>query len=187
MIEVKPSSGVYGELAAADKPVVGKRNEFTSTIAKAEDAIARLQLKDPWVWTDEARETFRLWLIDYSDGLVRWMAFNFGTGAQRGIEQTAHLLSDPDYYDTLKNRRIREAQREKEREKKDARERDERKKLGMTAAEVEQLRERLERELLQSSLHVEECKRRLSQLPRNPRLVRFSEVVKKDIDQEPTL
>jgi hypothetical protein len=159
-------------------PVVGARNHFQSTREMAELAVGRLKLEEPWVWDDAMRARFLEWLTGYSNRLVDWIADNFTTGAQRGIEQTAHLLQNPDYYETLKRRRERGRERMKAEQESQEREREERAQGGYTAAEIQSERESLEEQIRYHASCSAQLRARLEALPTNPKLVRFTDLAK---------
>jgi hypothetical protein len=80
------------------KPVVSKRNHFHSCAELVEDGMIGIpdDLKHP----DLAR-----WLLRYTERVVKKVARHFGLGAQNGIEQTANLLCDPDFYERRRETR----------------------------------------------------------------------------------
>jgi hypothetical protein len=80
------------------KPVVSKRNHFQPCAELVDDALMRIpdELKHPGL---------EKWLIHYTETVVMNIASHFGLGAQRGIEQTAQLLCDPDFYEQRRRTR----------------------------------------------------------------------------------
>jgi len=99
--------------------VVSKRNHFTPADELVEDALPYLpdQFKHP---------DFRPWLLRYTETVIKSVASHFGMAASRGIEQTAELLCDPDYYETRRQRRAKDRQTRKEQQAKEEWERLER-------------------------------------------------------------
>lgn len=87
--------------------VVSKRNHFRPAAELAEDALEYLpeQYKHPG---------FKSWLIRYTETVIRDVAYSFSTAAERGIQQAASLLCDPEYYATQRKRRMNERQRMQE-------------------------------------------------------------------------
>lgn len=69
-----------------------------------------------------ALEGLREWLIPYTQHVIQRAMWDFTKGAQRGIEQMAQLIQDPDYYEKRKGRRkrgiesVKESQRRQESE-----------------------------------------------------------------------
>jgi hypothetical protein len=78
--------------------IVSKRNEFHPADELVEDALPHLadQFKHP---------DFRVWLVRYTETVIKSVASHFGIAAQRGIEQAADLLCDPGFYETRRKRR----------------------------------------------------------------------------------
>lgn len=111
------------------KPVVSQRNHFESADDLVEDSVYRLpdQFKHP---------DFRAWLVRYTEATIRRVARSFIVGAERGIEQAAELMCDPDFYETKKKRRAENVKQNKERRAKEDWERIER-TLTPTAEQIE--------------------------------------------------
>jgi hypothetical protein len=78
--------------------VVSQRNHFTAADEFVDDALPRLP--DMFKHQD-----FRVWLTRYTETVIKGVASYFGVAAQRGIEQTAALLCDPEFYATKRKRR----------------------------------------------------------------------------------
>lgn len=111
------------------KAVVSQRNHFESADDLVENAI--YQLPDQFKHPD-----FRIWMVKYTERVVRSVASAFGTGAQRGIEQAAELMCDPNFYETKRKRRAENTKRMKEDRAKQDWERVER-TLTPTAEQIE--------------------------------------------------
>lgn len=79
---------------------VSKRNEFASAEELVEDAL-------PFLPAQFQHENFRAWLIRYTETAIRRIAHHFAVGAARGIDQTAELLCDPEFYATRRHRRAK--------------------------------------------------------------------------------
>lgn len=91
------------------QPIVSKRNEFTPADEFVENAM-------PMLPAQFQHENFRGWLLRYTETVIQGVARHFGTAAERGIEQAANLLCDPEFYETRRkkrsewNRKMREDQ-----------------------------------------------------------------------------
>lgn len=111
------------------RPVVSKRNEFHPADELVEYAMMRMpdQFKHP---------DFRGWLVRYTETTIKTVASHFGVAAQRGIEQAAELLCDPEFYETRKKRRSENTKRMREERAKQDWERNER-LLTPTAEQIE--------------------------------------------------
>jgi hypothetical protein len=72
-------------------PIVSKRNHFTPADELVEDAVGFLP-------DQYKHENFRGWLTRYTETVIKSVASHFGLAAQRGIEQTANLLCDTEFY-----------------------------------------------------------------------------------------
>lgn len=81
-------------------PVVSKRNAFTPADEFVENAI-------PYLPQEFQHVNFRKWLLEYTERVIRGVAHHFGTAAERGIEQAANLLCDPEFYVTKRQRRAK--------------------------------------------------------------------------------
>jgi len=114
----------------------------------------------------------RAFLESYTKSVVRYLDDAFATGAQRGIEQTAKLLIDPEYYLTLKERRRKWREHTQARERQQEQERRER-ELCPTAEQIEDLRERLTENIADYERQIESWKERLLALPKNSKHVRM--------------
>src|SRR5208337_1522309 len=79
--------------------IISKRNEFSPADELVENHLPHLpaQFKHP---------DFRKWLTRYTETVIKQVAHHFGVAAQRGIEQTANLLCDPEFYETRRQRRV---------------------------------------------------------------------------------
>jgi FMN phosphatase YigB (HAD superfamily) len=91
------------------------------------------------------------------------MSSAFATGAQRGVEQTAKLLKDPSYYETLRERRKREHQRFEQYQNAQQQERLER-RLAPTAQQIEQEEIRLNEGIAEREADIQRYKERLAYL-----------------------
>jgi hypothetical protein len=80
--------------------VVSKRNEFTPADEFVENAI-------PYLPAQYQDDKFRYWLLKYTETVIRGVASHFGTAAERGIEQAAELLCDPEFYQTRRQKRAK--------------------------------------------------------------------------------
>jgi hypothetical protein len=80
------------------RPIVSKRNQFTPADELVAEHLPDLpdQFKHP---------NFRAWLLRYTETVIKSVASHFGIAAQRGIEQAADLLCDPEFYETRKRRK----------------------------------------------------------------------------------
>jgi hypothetical protein len=87
--------------------IVSKRNQFTPADELVEDALIRMpdQFKHP---------DFKSWLLRYTETVIKSVASHFGIAAQRGIEQAADLLCDPEFYETRRQRRAKYLQEMRE-------------------------------------------------------------------------
>lgn len=81
-------------------PIVSKRNEFSPADEFVETHVQNLpdQFKHP---------DFRVWLLRYTETVIKGIASDFGIAASRGIEQAANLLCDPEFYETRRKRRAK--------------------------------------------------------------------------------
>lgn len=81
-------------------PIVSKRNHFSPADEFVENHLFHLP-------KEYQHENFRKWLLHYTEVVIRGVARDFGTAAERGIEQAANLLCDPEFYETKKQERAR--------------------------------------------------------------------------------
>lgn len=153
------------DMASAPPPVVSKRNHFESVSSMVDSYWGRVpkELRTP---------ELRKFLENYTDSLVRWVSHMFTVGAERGIEQTATLLCDPDYYLTLKERRKRDRERHEAYQKQQDIERLERQQCP-TAEQVEKMRGDLTDRIAGHEKQIERWKEQLAALPENPKHVRM--------------
>ena len=91
--------------------VVSKQNHFTPADEFVEEAM-------PYLPEQFKHISFRPWLLRYTEGVIKQVATHFGTAAERGIEQAAELLCDPNFYETRKKRRAEQRRNWKEQEAK---------------------------------------------------------------------
>lgn len=110
--------------------VVSKRNEFTPADEFVEDAMGHLPAQFQ-------HADFRPWLLRYTELVIKRVAYHFSTAADRGIQQAAELLCDPEFYETRKRRRLEQRRKWKEEEAKQEWERIERKHCP-TAEQIDQ-------------------------------------------------
>jgi hypothetical protein len=89
---MKPSFGIPA--------VVSKRNEFTPADELVENAL--VYLPNQYQCVD-----FRKWLTHYTETVIKSVAHHFGVAAERGIEQAAELLCDPEFYETRRQKRAK--------------------------------------------------------------------------------
>jgi hypothetical protein len=110
-------------------PIVSQRNHFKPADELVTDALYRLpdQFKHP---------DFEVWLVTYTETVIKNVAANFGMAAQRGIEQTAELLCDPSFYEKKRKDRAVWTKKMKEERAKDNWARNER-SLAPTAEQIE--------------------------------------------------
>lgn len=115
-------------------------------------------------------------LISYTADVVRSVAYDFAKGAERGIEQAAKLLNDPDYYLTLKERRRRAQERHDAYQAQQDQERLER-RLAPTAAQIEDEMAQVERYISDYERDLERWRDRLKTLkamvPKHVRITEF--------------
>ena len=111
--------------------IVSGRNHFRCAAEMVSDAMERLpdQFK---------HEKFQAWLLHYTELTIKSVASNYGTAAQRGIEQAADLLCNPTFYAQRKRRSATEMRRIRERQ---AQEQFERKQIELcpTAEQIEDM------------------------------------------------
>jgi hypothetical protein len=96
-----PENGVSN--ASSIPAVVSKRNEFTPADEFVENAI-------PYLPEQFQHEKFHYWLLKYTETVIKGVAHHFGVAAERGIEQAAELLCDPEFYQTRRARRSKQRQ-----------------------------------------------------------------------------
>lgn len=111
------------------QPIVSQRNHFECADDLVENALHLLpnEFKHP---------NFRVWLVRYTERVIKSTASAFGVAAQRGIEQAAELLCDPKFYETKSKRRAETIKRMKEQRAQQEWERIER-TLAPTAEQIE--------------------------------------------------
>lgn len=132
----EPATGSY-------PPVVGNRNHFASVRELVDDACFRLCLQFP----NLDAETIREWLTQYSEQMVRSVEWALKTGAERGIEQAAALIVNPDFYECRKrSRKVRSEHRQVQKQQ-EAREKAEREIAGPDEAKLVHRRLRLESDI----------------------------------------
>lgn len=124
-------------------PVVSKRNHFTAAEEFVDDALSSLPRQ---CQHDDFRIWFRDWLLRYTVLVIRHMAMHFATGAERGIEQTAALLCDPEFYATRRSRRDRQREQMRDQQAKQEWERLER-EVAPTREQIDQQIKWSEREV----------------------------------------
>jgi hypothetical protein len=151
-------------------PVVTKRNEFTSLQARVEDALYRFPEEGRVMTKAEMRRS----LLTFAEQITLDCMFAYQKGADKGIEQAAHLMNDPDYYETVKARRKRSAERQKEWDEQQRTERLERDHDPVYRAKhITDLHKWLD----DAKVHVEEISNRLTeylkQCEEPPKLVRL--------------
>jgi hypothetical protein len=156
--------------AKAIPSAVSRRLHAHSVALFVEDRLGYLPLP---MRTEEVQEFMRRLVRD----AVRWMARDFVKGAERGIEQMAAMLEDPEYFVTLKERRRRVAESRAAYHEQQERERLER-RLAPTALEIERERTSLERDIASTEkclLQWRERLRYLNGLPNQPKHVRITD------------
>jgi FMN phosphatase YigB (HAD superfamily) len=150
--------------------VVSKRNHFTDVHDMVLDFWQRLPV--------EQRTELLLGQLEYfTIRLIHSVANDFATGADRGIEQTAKLLVDPEYYETLKTRRQRERERQEQYALTEHQEQLER-TLAPTAIQIEQEEANLIRWISDAEASLVRYRERLqylSTLKNRPKHVRISD------------
>jgi hypothetical protein len=147
--------------------VVSKRNEFTPADEFVENNL-------PYLPQEFQHVNFRKWLLEYTERVIRGVAHHFGTAAERGIEQAANLLCDPDFYETKRQRRAKWRKDMKDQEAKQEFDRMER-KLCPTAEQIAQDIKWAKQQLAYHEDGVEKCSATLAHLhslnPKNIRLM----------------
>jgi hypothetical protein len=175
------ADGAMSELPA----VVSQRNHFDSVGSLVDLYWQRVPV-------EHRTEALRKFLLSYTKSVVNSVARNFVTGAERGIEQTAKLIIDPTYYETLKERRKREKVRHDEYQKAQEQEQHER-RLAPTTEQIEREETDLHLWIAQSHENIERCQERLkylATLKNRPKHVRITEAKPKphgDINREPRI
>lgn len=91
--------------------IVSKRNQFTPADEFVEDAM-------PYLPEQFKHDSFRAWLLRYTETVIKGVAYHFSTAADKGIQQAADLLCDPEFYETRKKRRAEQKRSWKEQEAK---------------------------------------------------------------------
>lgn len=147
--------------------IVSKRNEFTPADEFVEGAIPNLP-------EQFQHATFRAWLLRYTETVIRGVAYHFSTAADRGIQQAAELLCDPEFYETRKKRRENQRRSWKEQQAKQEWERIER-QLCPTAEQIAQQIASCTNQVEYHTSQIEKYKATLERLhemtPKNIRLV----------------
>lgn len=152
---------------------VSHRNHFDSAACLTERHITRLPV--------HIQTELRPWLMKFTESVIRDVAMSFATGAQRGIDQTASLLCDPDYYATRKERRKRERERNDAYQKEQDQSRLER-QLAPTAEQIEQEMADLEQWIVQEEENLARHRARLGALKGFvPKHVRITEVKRRNV------
>lgn len=100
-----------------DKPIVTKRNHFTSLELFIEDALKDYGDTRTLTYSEMANLLMR-----FSDHLTHSLSQDFATAAKQGIEQAVRLIRDPEYFETAKRRRSREKERHEDYQAKQERE-----------------------------------------------------------------
>lgn len=145
--------------------VVSKRNHFE---------CARTLVERHW---RHVPPDLREGLLTYTESVIRDAADAFAVGAERGIQQTAELLCDPAYYETLKERRKRQRELWAKEQEQQQRARDE-ERLAPTAAQIEEEETQLNREVEYAERTIKRSRERLqylSTLKNWPKHVRINE------------
>lgn len=152
-------------------PVVSQRNHFHSVACMVDMNMRQIP--------EHLRISgLREWLLSFTESVIQDVRWAFAKGAERGIEQTAELLCDPDYYVTLKERRRRERERHDAYEKQQEEERLER-KLAPTAEQIEHEMADLETWIERDAAHIVRMRDRLVSLRAMvPKHVRITDVKK---------
>lgn len=147
--------------------VVSKRNEFTPADEFVENAMGYLPEQFQHV-------SFRPWLLRYTETVIKGVAYHFSTAADKGIQQAAELLCDPEYYETRKKRRAEQRRSWKEQEAKQNWERIERQHCP-TAEQIAQQIASCTNQITYHTDQLEKYKATLERLhdmtPKNIRLV----------------
>lgn len=110
-------------------PIVSRRNHFRAADELVQDALELMpdQFK---------HEKFEAWLLRYTETVIKSVASHYGLAAQRGIEQAADLLCDPEYYAKRREHRAEARKQWREQQAKQEWERAER-QLAPTAEQIE--------------------------------------------------
>jgi len=139
-----------------EKPIVSKRNHFDG----AAEITERLLMNVP----DELKHpNLARWLLHCVEWVICDVARDFAVGAQRGIEQTAELLRDPDFYEHRRESRKRLLKRFRDDQAKQTFEREQRKAFP-TAEQIEQDIHYWENHLAYHSKEIEKAKTKLQEL-----------------------
>lgn len=152
-------------------PIVGKRNHFESVQEVVDDATFSICRMFP-DWDEKATDRFRAWLSEYSVRLLHEIMWALKTGADRGIEQAAALLRDPDYYQNRKRRDKLQRERRSEKRREEERQRLEKEIAGPTEAELRRKRAMLERQLAYYRERIQETEEELRMMPELKNIVR---------------
>lgn len=147
--------------------VVSKRNHFTPA-----DEFVELEMD--FLPEQLKHENIRPWLLRYTESVIKQVAWNFATAAEKGIHQAAELLCDPEYYETKKQRRKKDMERMKEQQAQQEWEQAERLHLP-TKEQIEQQIKSVTNEIAYHRARLEEYENKLERLkniePKNIRLV----------------
>ena len=147
--------------------IVSKRNQFRPADELVEYALPHLpdQFK---------HQDFRKWLTRYTETVIKSVASHFGVAAQRGIEQAAHLLCDPEFYETRRKQRATQRQQWKESQAKQEWERKERMHCPTAEQIAEQIKwseHEIEYHRSQLSKHETALEQLRKLVPKNIRIV----------------
>lgn len=153
--------------AGAIPAVVSKRNEFSPADELVENHLPYLpeQFKHP---------DFRKWLTRYTEAVIKRVAHHFAVAAERGIEQAANLLCDPEFYETRRQRRAEWRRKMRENEAQAEWERLERLNCPTAEQIAEQIKwseRQVEYHRVELTKHEENLKRLRAMTPKNIRLV----------------
>lgn len=148
------------------KPIVSKRNHFGPADELVEHGL--ISLPDEY-----KHEKFRVWLTRYTERVIKQIASDFAVGAQRGIEQTANLLCDPEFYETRRKARANFRKQMQEQQAAQEWERIERKTCPTAEQIADEIRWR-EREIIEAHQAIARSEKRLTELramaPKNIRM-----------------
>lgn len=113
--------------------LVSRRNHFDSAAQLVDAGMMHVpdELKHP---------NLAKWLLRFTEGVIRNVATAFATGAQKGIEQTAELLCDPDFYEHQREGRRKYLKQAREQQAHDEWERIQRKTCPTAQQLAEQIR-----------------------------------------------
>ena len=136
------------------KPIVSKRNHFDSAAEIVDAAFVPDELKHP---------NLSAWLLRYTEHVIQRVQHSFARAAERGIEQAAALICDPDFYEHRKESRKKALKQWRDREQEQEQERLQRKHWP-TAEQIAQDIAWCDRELVYYHKQIEKYQAKLKEL-----------------------